>query len=312
MSVSPYTHVEWPELGGCSSAEETHRLAESGVMDAETDIGRADDNEEDGVMCAICHGNIQPLQAALVAGCDHPFCSACILNWSLQKQRCPLCNKSFTHVWLYRLLDGTYNDYLVEESVRLLHCSHWFRKAVVSEFTPKAPEDDEEGDYMEQLQYEYGGGRDYEEDLMFGLDMEDSILRGGRSSRRAFGNRIFGSGGALQCGRMRARTKVNFTPPKSKKKESGEEGCRLTGKHTGAAAGSSVESAGGTTHGGGTAAGSRVERQHSGYSRKAEAKAAKAMQRESQRDRRRELVHTKQIGRRGSGSGGLRPNMDEG
>jgi hypothetical protein len=115
--------------------------------------------EEEGVMCAICHGNIQPLEVALVHGCDHPFCCNCILNWALQRQRCPLCQVDFTHLWMYKQLDGTFNDYLREELVALLHRAVWFRKAVVTEFSPHA-HGEEDDEYHDFLQYEYGGRRD--------------------------------------------------------------------------------------------------------------------------------------------------------
>jgi len=123
-------------------------VAEDAVVEAQ--------EEEEGVLCAICHGNIQPQEAALVRGCDHAFCNGCILNWALQKPKCPLCQMGFTHLWLYKQLDGTYNDFLVEESVHMLLLSTWFRKQVVTEFTPQPEE--EEDDYHEMLQYEYAGG----------------------------------------------------------------------------------------------------------------------------------------------------------
>ena len=46
--------------------------------------------------------------------------------------RCPLCNIGFTHVWAYREVDGSYNDYLVESAVALLHCAQWFKRDVPS------------------------------------------------------------------------------------------------------------------------------------------------------------------------------------
>ena len=68
-------------------------------------------------------------------GCDHAFCSPCILNWALQKPRCPLCQTTFTHLWTYRMLDGTFNDCLVEEHVDMLHQTQWFRKKVSADFS---------------------------------------------------------------------------------------------------------------------------------------------------------------------------------
>ena len=64
--------------------------------------------------------------------CDHAFCNGCILNWAKQKPKCPLCQTPFTHLWLYRQLDGSYNDFLVEESVDMLLLATWFRKQVIT------------------------------------------------------------------------------------------------------------------------------------------------------------------------------------
>ena len=47
----------------------------------------------------------------------------------------------FTHLWLYRRIDGTYNDFLHEESVALLHCAVWFRKQVTGAFSGAADDD---------------------------------------------------------------------------------------------------------------------------------------------------------------------------
>ena len=151
-------HVD-ASASGLSDAEFAAKLAEQ-LDDEDAAAGEGEAPiEEEGVMCAICHGNIQPLEVALVHGCDHPFCCGCILNWALQKQRCPLCQVQFTHLWMYKQLDGTFNDYLREESVALLHRAMWFRKAVVTEFSPQTHADDDD-EYHDYLQYEYGGRRD--------------------------------------------------------------------------------------------------------------------------------------------------------
>ena len=74
---------------------------------------------------------------ALVGGCDHSFCSLCILNWATQKRKCPLCLETFSHLWLYRRVDGSFNDYLVETAVETLLGAPWFRRAVSCEYTPQ-------------------------------------------------------------------------------------------------------------------------------------------------------------------------------
>ena len=85
---------------------------------------------------------------------DHPFCVGCILNWALQKKKCPLCQVPFTHLWLYKMLDGSYNDYLVEENVDLLHCAVWFKDVVINEKRVQDAEADDDDEYHEMLQYE--------------------------------------------------------------------------------------------------------------------------------------------------------------
>ena len=134
----------WPQLQQCAPKD-------GQVQEESPDDPSGSDEDDEGVMCAICHGSIAPLEVALVRGCDHSFCCKCILNWALQKAKCPLCQTKFTHLWVYRMLDGTYNDYLVEENVEVLHCAQWFRKAVVTEFSQQPPEDEDE-EYHELLQ----------------------------------------------------------------------------------------------------------------------------------------------------------------
>lgn len=52
--------------------------------------------------------------------------------------RLQLCLIPFTHLWLYKQIDGTYNDFLKEENVDLLLCSTWFRKQVLVMCMPSA------------------------------------------------------------------------------------------------------------------------------------------------------------------------------
>lgn len=162
-------------------------------------------------MCAICHGNIKPNEVALVRGCDHAFCSLCILNWATQKRKCPLCLERFTHLWLYRRIDGSYNDYLFEESVDLLTCAVWFKKGVTAEFSPCANVDDEEDDYHEMLQWMYGGGREAAEEDDYYDDVQEGLERG-RPGTKAFGQRKFGSGGYVAVGGSRLAARVPNAP----------------------------------------------------------------------------------------------------
>ena len=205
-------------------------------------------------MWAIGHGMIAPREVARVRGCDHAFCCHCILNWALQKKRCPLCNEGFTHLWLYKHLDGTYNDYLHEESAELLHCAVWFKKAVVTEFS--AP-DDEEEEYHEMLQYMYGGDHEDDEDEAFYFRVQEQLSRG----RRAMGNRRLGTGGFMQAGRRAARKAPEAAPAKGLGPWTSRKGFTPTfadagGSNSGAQAGSSSSGGGGA--GSSSAAGARA------------------------------------------------------
>ena len=73
-------------------------------------------NSEPGEMtCAICLGEIPLEDLAMIKGCDHIYCSYCILQWTLHKEKCfcPQCKHEFSHLMTYRALDGTLNDFPV-------------------------------------------------------------------------------------------------------------------------------------------------------------------------------------------------------
>lgn len=161
--------------------------------------------EDEGVMCAICHSSIKPLDAALVVGCEHAFCSGCILNWALQKKKCPLCNVHFERLWLYRMIDGSFDEYLHEESVDLLHLAPWFRKAVSTHYTPPAPTDDDD----------FGAEYD-EDDDEFYSELEHRLTARSGGGRRAVGNRRWGENGWVASGRRAAVAKP-VQPPKAPK-----------------------------------------------------------------------------------------------
>ena len=238
------------------------------------------DSSEEGVMCAICHGNIQPLQVAMIRGCEHPFCGGCILNWALQKSKCPLCNVAFTHVWMYRQLDGEYNDYLVEESVQLLHSAAWFRKQHAPTRASHcdadaAAHDSETSQYHEMLQYRYGGGASDDEDEDYYYELQARL--GG--AKRAIGNRRFGEGGFVQGGRRAARASLAAPTTPGKKWSKGGE--------SSASGGGDEPLTPGRGESGGSSQG--------GYSRKASIKAEKAAQKEAKKSARAEMVRSNKI-----------------
>ena len=282
----------WPAIA--LSPTEAAAAAEAAAVEAAAAAAAAaacdGDSEDEGVMCAICHGSIQPQEAALIRGCDHPFCVDCILNWALQKPKCPLCNMAFTHLWTYRMLDGTYNDFLAEEHVEMLQATKWFKKKVASDFTPRAarPGDDEDDEYLEQLQYQFGGALDDEEERAYFDDMEEGLIaRRGGGGRRAFGNRPWGAGGMVMSGRLQARApgipRTPVLPSAKSTKGFGVKGSSAAGASSGdycltPERHASDGSIGSTGSGSGSKGKSAMK------------KAEKALEKEAAKERRREIA----------------------
>eukprot|EP00198_Chlamydomonas_reinhardtii_P009790 XP_001699127.1 predicted protein [Chlamydomonas reinhardtii] len=79
-------------------------------------------------VCAICLGEIELAETAIIKGCEHQYCVNCILQWAVQKEApwCPQCKKPFNYLYTHRLLDGTLSDAPCEESVCLLKRATWF------------------------------------------------------------------------------------------------------------------------------------------------------------------------------------------
>jgi hypothetical protein len=124
-----------------------------------------------------------------------------------------------------------------------------------------------------------------DEEELYYMEMQERVALG-RAGRRAFGNRMFGSGGVVQGGRMKARP-VPVTPKWSATKAAAgqdESPGQLVGGKGGidgvASAGcSSADAVRGISPSGGPK-----------LSKKAEAKAAKVAQKELMKERRREMA----------------------
>lgn len=86
--------------------------------------------DEEAQQCAVCLQDIVRREMALVPGCDHAFCVSCVLRWSKQRQRCPLCLGTFTRLWTYRLPSGAYDEFLIEQTLSALHGAWWAESAV--------------------------------------------------------------------------------------------------------------------------------------------------------------------------------------
>lgn len=64
---------------------------ESGTREEEEDIEIYDDEEDESLHCAICLGVID--DRTVVQPCSHDaYCFRCILAWTDQSRKCPLCN----------------------------------------------------------------------------------------------------------------------------------------------------------------------------------------------------------------------------
>lgn len=133
-------------------------------------------------VCAICHDKVKVEETAEIKGCEHCYCVTCILRWASYKAEpwCPQCRLPFSFLFVYRRLDGSLSDFLLEESVCLLLRAFWFKPLVVQD-----PE--EQDDYQD----EYDG---YEEPYY------TSSLR--------LGNRRWGDSGYVRAGRREARPVV--------------------------------------------------------------------------------------------------------
>lgn len=190
----------------------------------------ADDCGPDDLTCAICLGQIQPLDLALVKGCEHQYCVHCILQWAMLKEWCPQCKAPFSYLFTHRHLDGTPSDYPLEESVTLLKRARWFTeeqearekaRALAAAGARRGVTRVEVGvDDTERYHgVEHDGDAppsprdwcDFYEDLVDAELEEDEAIEeyyyssaAGRA-RIVLGNRRWGGGGYMRNGRMYAR-----------------------------------------------------------------------------------------------------------
>lgn len=167
------------------------------------------ESESDGDMtCAICLHNIDLPDMAMVKGCDHLYCACCILQWTLHKSEatcvCPTCKRPFSYLLTYRALDGTLNDFPIEESVVLLRRSQWFEEWVRESENASCQWLLEEAKLADETAWQ----EDYDEDEYWEEDekMEAFYFSSAAGKARiVLGNRRFGSGGYISGGRRLAR-----------------------------------------------------------------------------------------------------------
>lgn len=145
---------------------------------------------DDSWICAICHETIEVEETAQIKGCEHAYCATCILQWAACKTVpwCPQCRTPFSSLYLYKTLDGSLSDIMVEECVCLLLRASWFKPQNSPAVANAEHYDEDEDCYYEEEYYH-------------------APLR--------IGNRRWGENGYVRNGRLEARKPVAATVPKN-------------------------------------------------------------------------------------------------
>jgi len=172
------------------------------------DLQQQDDCEGD-LVCAICLGEIPLEDLAMVKGCDHIYCTYCILQWTLHKDVdqhsvCPTCKQPFSYLMTYRGLDGSLNDFPMEESVVLLRRAEWFESWI------RESQNDACCALLEDAKHadDTAWMDEYDEDCYWKEDEEMEAFYFSSAAGKArivLGNRRFGQGGYISGGHRQAR-----------------------------------------------------------------------------------------------------------
>ncbi|GAB2277076.1 hypothetical protein Dimus_011785 [Dionaea muscipula] len=149
-------------------------------------------------LCAICLDKIVLQDTAIVKGCEHAYCMTCILHWASYNEnpKCPQCKHPFESLNVFRSLDGSIHDYMLEESIHLLLNATWFKPLVVEHHRDDFYNESEE---LELYRYQ---SHDYEDE-----DLDDDIDETyySNSSSLRIGNRRWGDDGYIRSGHQEAR-----------------------------------------------------------------------------------------------------------
>ncbi|KAK9819182.1 hypothetical protein WJX81_004272, partial [Elliptochloris bilobata] len=204
-----------------------------GVQPASETEAVADSGEAHDMTCAICLDTIALEELSIIKGCEHAYCSKCILAWAVHKDPpwCPQCKAPFSRLVTYRALDGTLHDFPALESVCLLKRACWFQAhlreaeavaaAVPTPFLLNAADAAaiaEAATLRDPNDY----GRYYEE---YDDDEEVEAFYFSAAAGRAritLGNRRFGNNGYIASGRMQARPAQPARPGEGKAAAKGE------------------------------------------------------------------------------------------
>ena len=131
----------------------------------------------------------------------------CIVHWaSLREDHalCPQCKVPFSEVISYRNLDGSLQDFPVQNPVCLMRRAGWFQSI--------AGQHAEDGRLPEP---EGSWGDDFAEAFDEDEELEDYYFSSAAGRARiVFGNRRFGEGGYIASGRRQARAAAEAAPRK--------------------------------------------------------------------------------------------------
>ncbi|KXZ43222.1 hypothetical protein GPECTOR_97g760 [Gonium pectorale] len=266
-----------------------------------------------GEVCAICLTAIEPVDLAIIKGCEHEYCVHCILQWAVVKEQtaasCPQCKAPFNYIFCHRLLDGTLSDAPVEESVCLLKRASWFvdhvkvlekgkalsaamaAEEAVGDWQELYDEDDYDYDDDEQLEKYYFSSAAGRARVVLGNRRlgENGYMRAGRMYARPVngaaslpGSSVNANGGTCKAVKLRApgsKSTVWDNPGAEAAPAAGSSAASRSGARGGAAGGSS--GAGGSSSGSGSGAGP------SGSSNSAASSASKGQGRRAKRNARR-------------------------
>lgn len=154
-------------------------------------------------VCAICLEKIKIREAAFVKGCEHAYCTICILRWATYKENpsCPQCKNPFEFLNVHRSLDGCIHEFMFEESVCLLLRAAWFVPLMVE--TPHKAYEEEEV-FFQHYYDEHDERDDDDDDDDDDNELNEAYLTRASPSIR-IGNRRWGDNGYVRAGRKEAR-----------------------------------------------------------------------------------------------------------
>eukprot|EP00889_Picochlorum_renovo_P003695 jgi/Picre1/30725/NNA_006086.t1 len=125
-------------------------------------------------------------------------------SWTLHKEKtfCPTCKQPFSYLLTYRGLDGSLNDFPMEESVVLLRRAHWFEDWI------RASQNDASQALLEDARVadDTAWMDDFDDDAYWKEDEEMEAFYFSSAAGKArivLGNRRFGQGGFISGGIVR-------------------------------------------------------------------------------------------------------------